>query len=707
MADRVGKEVEKFAERVDHWHTHGNEDENAKYQTTVSMVGKFRDLAKSTVDELQKQNDRENKGLLDKSVRRRIQDLGPDPTAGNEKAAGRFSQSIIPSIEPSVTSPSSSVQELRHWQEELATWELVRLIIDHYHPDPRIDFSQEEAARAAAKDEEISQFATKKEVWDRFLIVDKGAREKKLILKWLQQTAKNTESDIESIIGQCKSNSGKDTNTWTSGWLDTKAKIKQAKRMQGVDKPLDADHLLKTNDGVSSLVTRLDPDAPARQQQHALAESDEYYENALWMVCYEMLRRGEPWERISDWCKERNEAWRGVSLGAAHDSQPKDAPNMAGNDLGYLFRRMCSYASRETRIPYESAVYALLSGDVDGVQAVCRSWDDHVYTYYNALLLSRFDDILKDRVTPSMLRTFPFAGVTKRFGPWKSTNKHVIDLLMADPASSTLAKAPIKVIQGSLISQSLDELMYRVGVAVADMLQTDDRINNLMLDPDSELEAPQPRMAKEKRLVSAEDFHQTLVKDAHALRILVHVYIALGKGLKVVEADTDAKSLAINNVVTFYIEFLRTTKRLQLIPLYAAQLGKSGGAQCMARVLLDIKNNEEQKRCLNLMKQYDIDYLQAVTENVRLQLSATGFVDSKSFETTDPISRLTLLEKGPVHDSYLWPGVRIQHDIPGCDISAKEEAVVESLMWYDHLEKDINATFRDLYAALETFLRKF
>ncbi|KAH7082827.1 hypothetical protein BKA63DRAFT_549338 [Paraphoma chrysanthemicola] len=45
MAERVGKEVEKFAERLDPWHTHGNEAERAKYQTTVKMIGKFRDVA--------------------------------------------------------------------------------------------------------------------------------------------------------------------------------------------------------------------------------------------------------------------------------------------------------------------------------------------------------------------------------------------------------------------------------------------------------------------------------------------------------------------------------------------------------------------------------------------------------------------------------------------------------------------------------------
>jgi nuclear pore complex protein Nup107 len=62
MADRVGKEVEMFAERVDHWHTHGNESEKAKYQTTVKLVGKFKHVAEGQVKELRRANDAENKG---------------------------------------------------------------------------------------------------------------------------------------------------------------------------------------------------------------------------------------------------------------------------------------------------------------------------------------------------------------------------------------------------------------------------------------------------------------------------------------------------------------------------------------------------------------------------------------------------------------------------------------------------------------------
>ncbi|PVI03532.1 nuclear pore complex protein-like protein Nup107 [Periconia macrospinosa] len=708
MADRVGKEVEKFAERVDHWHTHGNEDQKAKHQTTVKMVGKFRDLAKSTVDELQRQHDSEHRGELDKSVRRRIHNMAPDPNTGNIDLSGRFSQSIVSSVEPGATPATSSMQELRQWQAELATWELVRVIIDHYYPEPGTNVAAQKTSRLARVGGDHS-YSPKTEIWDRFIIADDAAREKKLILQWLQQTARNTESDIESIVSQWGQLSGKDTNTWTSGWLDTKVKIKQAKRMQGgLDKPLDDDYPLQSSGGLHQLITRLDPDAPAKQGR-VLEKSDEYYENALWMVCYEMVRRGDSWEQISDWCKERNEAWRGVSLGFSHDSQPDGGPNLSGNDLGYLFRRVCLYAARGARIPYEGAVYALLAGDVQAAQAACRSWDDHLYAHYNALLLSRFDGFVQvdaSRVSKKTAEQFFFKDYTALFSNWQYTNKEVIERLMDDPATSSQAKTPMKLIQGALISQNVEELMYKVGIAVADLQQNDQRLNLLMLDPDSVPQDPQPKMAGEKRLVNAEDYHQALVKDPHALRILSHIYIALyGGNLDELEVESDGKALAVLNVLTYYIEFLRVTKRLQLIPLYAAQLGTYRGPHCMARVLPDIKNDEEQKRCMDLMKLYGIQFLTVVNENFVLQLSATGYVQEKYLVAANPITRYALVESWAEHDAFLWPGVRVKHDLAGLDISPQEEAVIESLKWYNYIE-DTKATFRDLYTALETFLLK-
>lgn len=710
MADRVGKEVEKFAERVDHWHTHGNEDLKAKYQTTVKMVGKFRDLAESTVKELKKHTGAENKGELDKSVRRRIQDMADEPSSSGENSLDQSLQSVVPSVEPSAAPDSSSVRELRQWQAELATWELLRIIIEHYHPQPGTDVVAEKRSRLQ-KVGGAMRYCPKSEIWDRFILEDDQAREKKVILKWLQQTAKNSENDIESITEQLEELSGKDTQTWTSGWLDTKSKIKQFKRVQGLDHPLDSDFTLQSSDRTLSLVTQLDPDAPTRQKRN-LEKSDEYYERALWMVCYEMLRRGEPWDKVADWCKERNEAWRGVSVGAAYDSHPDGGPNVAGNDIGYLFRRMCFHAARGARIPYEAAVYGLLSGDLKQVQTVCRSWDDHLHAHYNALLLSRFDNYLQKgpsaRVSQILARKFVFQDETAKIGNWETANSHVIELLKQNKATAAQAVSPMKLIQGALISRTEDELIYKVGIAIADMLQGDDRLLNLIIDPDSEETPPSSKMSGEHRRVNAERYHQTLANDPQALRILVHVFITLQNGLGLAMSDTWQKKEATFNVIAAYIEFLRITNRTQLIPLYASQLDSGRAVHCLSRVMPDIKNIEERKRCVTLMEQYRVNTSHAMDRNIDLALRGSGLVSGPDGTVANPISRFTMLEgTTDQQEPYLWPGQRIKLDFSGLDISAGDEAVIESVQWFNHLNAEDDKTFGYLYHVLKVFLRKF
>jgi nuclear pore complex protein Nup107 len=709
MADRVGKEVEKFAERVDHWHTHGNENTATKYHTTVKLVDKFRDLAESTVRDLKKKSSMDNQGELDKSVRRRIKGIANDE---GQRLFAESTRSILPSIEPSATPDSSSVRELRHWQAELATWELMRVIIEHHHPEPGTDVAAKKAARLADVGG-TSRYSPKNEVWDRFVLEDDAAREKKIILKWLQQTAKNTESDIDSIIDQWGSVSGKDTNTWTSGWLDTKAKIKQAKRMQGAERPLDEEHTIHSQSSVAPLVTRLDPDAPLRQKR-ALEKSDDFYENALWMVCYEMLRRGEPWEKISEWCKERNEAWRGVSLGAAYTTHPDGGPNVAGNDLGYLFRRMCFYASRGAKLPYEGAVYGLLSGDFKQVHETCRSWDDQLYAYYNALLLSRFDRYLRQNPQPypwvsdKSVLDFVFQDESSNVDHWETSNQQVIELLMRNTATSEEAKTPIKLIQGALISGTIEDLLYKVGVAVADMLQDDNRPVNLIIDPDTEnMDEPTSKKATEHRAVSAEGYYQALARDPHALRLLAHICIIFREGLETIPWQKDPEAYAMQNVVVAYIELLRVTKRIQLIPLYAALIGRTRGYHCMARILPDIKNNDEQKRCVTLMKSYRVDAVEVVRANFQLTLLECGLVSKETLHVPNPISRFPIVEKWTGKDAYLWPGLRIQQTVAGFDITPKEEALLESLQWFGHLDAEYEQTFNYLEITLATLLRKY
>lgn len=714
MADRVGKEVEKFAERVDHWHTHGNDTRKTKYQTTVKMVGKFRDYAELNVKELKKVNDAENTGDLTKSIRRRIQNMAEASDNDSQGGLGQSFQSDVPFLDSGVASESRNLKELRQWQAELATWDLLRLIIGHYHPEPGTDVKADKQ-KHLAKVGGTARYCKNSEIWDRFLLEDDQAKEKALVLRWLEQTAQSSESDIQSITSELESASGKGTHTWTSGWLDTKSKIKQAKRLEGTDQPLKPDITnLKSTDRTANLVTQLDPDASARQKR-ALEKSDEYYERALWMVCYEMMRRGVPWKQIVEWCHERNEAWRGVSVGAAYEAHPAGGPNVAGPTVGYLFRRMCFYAARGARIPYEGAVYGLLSGDLKQVQAVSRTWDDHLYAHYNSLLLSRFDTYLQknypDRVTESLAQKFVFQDAVTNIGDWGESAQKVIDILRQQKATASQSVSPLKLIQGALISKNIEELVLKVGVALADMLQNDERPQALVIHPDSPEDDLAAKPVGEHRTFKAERWYQTLASDPHAFRILVHVFIVFQKGLFLLGTKEEKRWLAMDNVIAAYIEFLRITKRIQLIPLYAAQLLPERAAHCLARVLPDIKNSEEQRRCVALLEQYRIDVVEVVAQSFTFAFRNSGFThfDNEGYSViTNPIKRFQIMERvTSAQEQVLWPGVRIKRVFDGDASEPKEEAIIEALQWYHYIGKDYKQTFEHLKNALTIFLRKF
>ena len=99
MADRVGKEVQEFAERVDSWHNHGNESPQAKYRTTLQMVEKFKIYASSRVKELKEASGDQNKGDLDQSTRRRIQFMTKATSRPEDAEKDRLFESVVPSIE--------------------------------------------------------------------------------------------------------------------------------------------------------------------------------------------------------------------------------------------------------------------------------------------------------------------------------------------------------------------------------------------------------------------------------------------------------------------------------------------------------------------------------------------------------------------------------------------------------------------------------
>lgn len=430
-----------------------------------------------------------------------------------------------------------------------------------------------------------------------------------------------------------------------------------------------------------------------------------------------MIRRGVPWAQICDWALERNEAWRGVSIGAAYESHTPGSPNVAGDTVGYLFRRMCFYAAQGTRLHYEGAVYGLLSGDLGKVREVARTWDDHLYAHYNALLLSRFDSYLQhqypSRVTQNLSQRFVFHDAVANLGEWSNSSRLVIDTLKQHKASSALANAPVKLVQGALIGRSVGELVHNVGIALAELQQQDDGLGNLMVHPDSPENDRGPKAASGQPTTTADHTSRALVSDPHAFRTLVHIFIALRGGLDLFDVEGRSQRLAMDNVIAGYIEFLRLSKRIQLIPLYAAQLEETRQAYSLARVLPDIKNRDEQKNCIALLESYGVDNVEVVAQGFLLAFNQSGFIhfdDEGNSVVTKPIKRFQLLESTEAIDQnkrLLWPGQRIKPQFQGSRVEPKDEGIIDAVYWYNYLSREVDATFEHLKNALMIFLRMY
>ncbi|KAF2493831.1 hypothetical protein BU16DRAFT_511928 [Lophium mytilinum] len=682
MADRVGKDVEIFAEKLDRWYTDSRDlPPLEKYNETLDLLSKFQKHADKNVEELKKREAAANRGDLAKDVRRRIHSMANPPRG-----------SLGPGVDDgSVKSMSTNLgtspklHELRHWQNEAASWNLLRIMIDLYHPKPGYDALADKQQRLSAVEAEYGD-RPDLEIWKRFLVEDPAAMEKSKILQWLEESADSNESDIDSIKEQLGAESGKDISNWTNGWLDTKSKIKAEKRRRLIGHPLHPDEVsIKSADGTQILVTHLDPDAPSRQGR-ALVKSDDYYERAMWMTCYEMLRRGKPWEEICEWCQDHNESWRGVSMGLTNSSSG-DAPTcLTGPYLGSLWRRTCYALAQGSDIRYERAVYGLLSGDLKSVEEVCRTWDDHVYARYNALLLSRFDAYLQanhpDKLPPNLIRKFATFDAVSFHGNWSTSNRRVVDLLLTQKSTKSHAMTPTKLIQGSLIANNFIRFAHRVAAAL------------VAKDNAKELE-----MRPEYKLPVFEDPHEDyypVIQDTDNLRIVVHmllIFKALG-----VDIGDDSFEELMDNTIIRYIVLLKESRRFKVIPTYAAQLAQDRQVRVLSSILPSITKLHEQEDMCKLMEAIGIDTMDVV---------ATSYIytsgESKLMDETKYIRRYNMLET-PTSEEYLWPGVRTKQDFLDYSISPLEMDVIESLEWFLHVRLEMTPTLLSLSDAMKMFL---
>lgn len=657
MAERVGREVETFAECLDEFLEHL--PAHSKFDAVLGLVNEFKHISKDAAFKLEESNQRERADQLRKEWSEQAK-LSTNTNTFSASTATRFS---------SQTSQSSEkVKEWRQYKQEADLWELFDIVLRlHHNPDQQ--------AVQQAKEEELEKlgrphrYTSEGDIWERFLLSDDLARERSLVKRWLEDTVEHQESDLPGILEELEKRGSQGKGLWSAGWVNTREKIKGEKRLRSwptsPGAPLPQ---IRNREGTELLVTTLDPDARSRQGR-TLEKEDIYFERAMWIACWEMLRRGKSWDYVSEWCETRKEGWRALSMGRGSDAS-QNVSNAA-------WRKMCFLASQSTcSNEYEAAVYGLLGGSVKVVNKVCRSVDDKLYAYYNAILLRQFDQYLAV--------DFPDrAPLARRANEdvLQNPEEAILSLvaqLRQNPTTSTESIQPMKIIQSYLLAKDVGSFIHTLGYAIA-CLDSQNDTPTKMIVPLDHLSAGDGNVPEGE-----------VAMDPQALRIATHMAVLL-RVLSEEQMDDDTRD-AEENVLVAYIQVLRLARKRDLVPLYASRLTTARSTVTMSQVLQDVTDMSEQEELLKLLVQYRLDSVKIVNEQLR-------FVIEQNLG--DGIEApLRMLEYNTTPITY--PGQCIVNGFYNGDSTEQDEAVVRSLRWFWIIEGHWEETF----AALSLALRK-
>lgn len=550
----------------------------------------------------------------------------------------------------------TTLEDLERWEQEAQTWDLLRRLV-------HLRFSSQDTKGAVSKYAPIHQYSSEHDLWNDFLEKDTIALERKIVIEWLKSSADDSGEDIDILVQDFQQNADRG-DIIAHGWIHTKNAIKQHKLnrtgLEGNDSGM-LDMLMNASK-TEKLVTQLDPDAPTRQERR-LEKQDVYFERAIWLGCYEMLRRGKSSSEIREWCAERTEVWRSVSMSGFPDERPSDDVDSGSPESAALWRRMCfALSQKEGGDEYRRAVYGILSGDIPSVEGVCRSWDDFVFVNYNAMLRTQFDDYLQSKslCSASTLKFESFRS-NQHNGEIHTAGQKLIATLKADRRTAHETRNPMKMLQGVLIANNFPHFIYQQGLALSKFAN----------------ETGESNLIPSNKLSPEEDLERYIALDDHdSLRVLTHVLLVLmGLGL---DLGGVLRQTEVENVIVAYISFLRLAGKEELIPLYCSQLSGKRKYAILCRNLIDITDHEQRVTQIELMRELGLDVQEFVGLQARYLLNDYRD-DSKGYPAT---SNFNLFEDAP---SDRGSPPRLRRDFFGDDpdkVERTDVLLIRSLEWF-------------------------
>ncbi|TVY20527.1 Nucleoporin [Lachnellula arida] len=591
-ADRVGREVEKFAEVLDGYTIQQPDGDEERHEMVIDLIDKYHDIAIDTVNRLGARHDAERRQKAGLRQRKRMRGV---------EIAGDALELYEDQEDSPLADAPTDLADLERWEQEARTWDLLRRLV-YLRYAPAKTSQRKKSAPAFHK------YSSGLELWDNFLETDTLALERMTVLKWLKDTANDDGEPIDLLVQELQQNAERG-DIIAHGWIHTKEAVKKEKRLRAWNKPLDPSEpelkaFLNTSK-TALLVTQLDPDASTRQNRK-LEVQDQYFERAIWLGCYEMLRRGSTPAEIREWCVDRSQVWRAVSMSGLPDGVEEDA-EIADPTSWTLWRRTCFALARNgggaSGDDYERAVYGILSGDITSVERVCGSWDDFVFVHYNALLRTQFDNYLQSlpfhKSVPATISNFGAFDAVQFHGEPKGAGKRLIDTLRNDSRTRDEASSPMKMLQGVLIADNFKDFIHQQGLAfskLANARQPSNVIPKEKTHPDGV-----------HNYIGTED-HDSLRVFTHVLLVFMHLGLDLGGSWR---------QTAVENVIVSYISFLRFSGKEELIPLYCSQLEGNRRYAVLSRMLIDVTDIDQRVTHIKNMRELGLNVQEFVNKQAR------------------------------------------------------------------------------------------
>ncbi|RDA90248.1 hypothetical protein CP533_6237 [Ophiocordyceps camponoti-saundersi (nom. inval.)] len=571
---------------------------------------------------------------------------------------------------------SKKQEKIKLLEKEVQLWDLVRRLLPLRYSGSQTASSLFDATAAQLKPLQASSL-------DVFVDADPVIRERRAVLQWLQTTAASG-PDIDELARDLQQNADRG-DIIAHGWLHTRSRIKLRKNITAwphlLDKQAPSVAASHTNSDGSPLVTHLDPDAATRQGRK-LEPQDEYFERAIWLGCFEHLRRGSSLETIRGWCHERTEMWRSISMsGILLSADGKDRLTEVPPKSLVMWRRMClSLARNGGTDDYERAVYGLLSGDVPSVEKVAKSWDDYLFAHFNALVRTQIDTFLlglcPPELTTKLAHTFPSTDALQFRLDLDSAEKRLIATLESLKDTRKDALEPHKALQASLIANDLDRHLYEQARILIEDANHDQQSPLLPLD----LLQRRPMLRGKDEVVREKYFR---LEQHEGLRIVSHICVLISllrqldekENISRLSINLSGSDLAPESIIAAYTDFLQRANLKDLIPLYCTVLKPPRRYEVLSWNM--IKETDASRRMMQLKTMRKMgtnvqEFVETLAKLVFAQIEKSG---GQAIETK-PFSIIFL---GPKHEPLISPVFAADKD--NAEISTTDEQMIRSLEW--------------------------